>query len=300
MFQMTHFKQTTTYSSISNNMYYWYFVAIRTTFLLFVYLMRASGLWLTPKKVITDIESYENKVKPAFLKFAEFKDEEENKQRNRNIDPVFYKRKELAEMMKTENDIEKQWKSRILIEFTPRDNIIMFYDAYKGGFAYYCDHSVVPNRILNAMAMKYVMRYYCLDFFVDEIALQGNSSPLISLLNEEDKEDTHKIKKLFNNLSKNTNVEMDKLPFLKPKNGGKMSVASGGMIGRENDKNRKEGSVELKEKRINKFIHLGKFNNYAIIQKKTKMHIPALNKNTDSEYGFKNVNYDEYKKRLTK
>jgi hypothetical protein len=292
-FQMTRFKQSP-YSSISNNVYYWYYVTIRTAFVLFVYLMRASGLWLTPKTVISDIELYENKVKPVFMKFADYKDEEEHKQRNHNIDPIFYKRKELSETMKTENDIEKQWRNRVLIEFTPRDNIIMFYDAYKGGFAYYCDHAVVPIRVLNAVAMKYVMRYYCLDFFVDELALQGNISPLISLLDEEDKEDNQKIKKLFNNLSKNTNIETNKLPFLKPKNNVKMGIA-GGSVGVE-----KDAIAEVKEKRINKFIYLGKFNNYSIIQKKTKMQIPALNKNTESGYTFKNVNYDEYKKRTKK
>jgi hypothetical protein len=261
--------------------------------------MRASGLWLAPKKVISDIETYENKVKPAFIKFVDYKDEEEHKQRNQNIAPVFYKRKELSELMKTDNEIEKQWKNRVLIEYTPRDNIIMFYDAYKGGFAYYCDHSVVPIRVLNTVAMKYVMRYYCLDFFVDEVALQGNSSPLISLLNEEDKEENQKIKKIFNDLSKNTNIEMDKLPFLKPKSSSKMSIAGGGVAGRGSEGDKKE-ITDVKEKRINKFIYLGKFNNYAIIQKKTKMHIPALNKSTDSEYVFKNVNYDEYKKRAKK
>lgn len=296
MFQMTHFKQNA-YSSISTNIYYWYYVTMRTAFVLFVYFMRATGLWLKPTKVNSDIDIYENKVKPIFLKFVDFNNEEEYKERNQNIDPVFYNYKELAEIMKTENDIEKQWRSRVLIEFTPRDNIIMFYDAYKGGFAYYCDHSVVPLRILNTVAMKYVMRYHCLDFFVDETALPGNISPIISLLNEENNEENQKIKKIFNDLSKNTNIEMEKLPFVKSKN-SKMSIISG-VLERKNTKNN-EDIPDVKEKRINKFIYLGKFNNYSIIQKKMKMPISAIIDNTEGDYVFKNVNYEEYKKRANK
>lgn len=294
MFPMTHYRQSN-YSIASNNIYYWYYITVRTAFVLFVYLMRITGLWHPYKKPVSNIEVYENKIIPLFLKFADYQTEQEHRERNQNVESLFYKRKELTEMMKTENDIEKRWKKRILMEYTPRDNIIMFYDAYKGGFSYYCDHTVVPIRILNAMAMKYVMRYYCLDFFVDEVALQGNNSPLISLLNEEDKEENEKIKKIFSNLSKNTNIETNKLPFLKSKH-NKPSIMPRG------DWNDMEGNPPPpKEKRMNKFIYLGKFNNFSILQKKTKMHIPALNAVMGgNEYNFENINYDEYKKRAKK
>jgi len=74
--------------------------------------------------------------------------------------------------MKNPNtNIEKTWKSRIQITTTPRGNIIMFYDAYKLGFSYYCDQNVVSYDILNAVAMKYVMLYNCAHFFIDEVVL---------------------------------------------------------------------------------------------------------------------------------
>lgn len=87
---------------------------------------------------------------------------------NTNVDVVFYSKPDFQELMKQEmNYLEKQWRTRILFETTPRGNIIMFYDVYKQGFAYYCDANGIPYNILNAVAMKYVLTFYCRDFFVD-------------------------------------------------------------------------------------------------------------------------------------
>jgi len=237
-----------------------------------------AGFWNHVKSNnLIELEDFENKIKPSFLKFANCENLEEYKKKNQNIDPAFYNRKELSELMKEENDIEKKWKNRVFIQYTPRGNILMFYDAYKSGFSYYCDHSVVPLRLLNAVAMKYVMNFYCLDFFVDEMEFTPNTSPLIQLLNEEDNEENEKVKKNFNRLAKNTNIDANKLPFLKQKTISSPEIRN---------------KPEKYEKRINKFIYLGKFNNYSIIQKKKKNTI--LVSNTD--YIFKNVNYDDYKR----
>ena len=279
-FQMKIFQPQSMTSKMSNNVYYYYYIVVRTLFLFCVYLARKVGIWLPLKKVDSDIDIYENKIKPLFLKFTDCENIKEYTCRNQNIEPIFYNRKNLMELMKIENnEIEKKWKRRVLIEYTPRGNIIMFYDAYKGSFSYYCDHSVVPIRILNIVAMKYVMRYFCMDFFVDEMALKGNTSPIIGLLNEEDKEDGDKIKKIFNRLSENTKIEYEKMPFLKPKKSTGLN-------------NEKVEIVKLKEKRINKFLHLGKIYNYSIIEKK-KISSIYVNEKT---YVFKNVNYEEYKK----
>lgn len=279
VFQLTHLQPQ--YSIMKTKMaydiYYWYFTIIRTAFLFFVYLARMAGFcpYLKSENLI-EIEAFENKIIPSFFKFADCENVEEYKKKNQNIEPVFYNRKELSELMKNENEVEKKWKSRILIQYTPRGNIIMFYDAYKGGFSYYSDHSVVPLRILNAMAMKYVMNYYCLDFFVDEMSFKENTSPLIELMNVEDNEENEKSKKNFNRLAVNTKIDTDKLPFLKPKTNTPTITET----------------AKTHEKRINKFIHLGKFNNYSIIQKKKKNMVLV----TNTDYIFKNVNYDEYKK----
>jgi len=242
------------------------------------------GIWVPLKATDSiEIETFENKIKPTFLKYVDCENIEEYKEKNKNIEAIFYNRKELAELMKQENTIEKKWKSRILIQNTPRGNILMFYDAYKGGFSYYSDHSIVPLRILNTVAMKYVMNYFCLDFFVDQLAFKNNTSPLIELLNEEDNEDNKKMRKIFTQLAENTNMNTNQLPFLKSK-----SILSDRVS---------TPTIKKFEKRINKFIYLGKFNNYSIIQKEKKNNI--LSSKTDNVI-FKNVNYDEYKKSKNK
>ena len=47
----------------------------------------------------------------------------------------------------------------------------MYYDLFKQGFGYYSNDSVVSYKILNAMAMKYVIVFFCRDFFMDEFVL---------------------------------------------------------------------------------------------------------------------------------
>jgi hypothetical protein len=87
---------------------------------------------------------------------------------NENIDAIFYSKPEWTELLKDENNyLEKKWRTKILIENTPRGNIIMHYDAYKLAFAYYSDQTV-PYQVLNAVAMKYVLTFFCRDFFMDE------------------------------------------------------------------------------------------------------------------------------------
>jgi hypothetical protein len=72
--------------------------------------------------------------------------------------------------------IEKKWKSRILLASTPRGNVYMHYDIYKGAFAYYSDTNL-PYLIANAVAARYVIVFACRDLFLDESVL-GRRSPL--------------------------------------------------------------------------------------------------------------------------
>jgi len=130
-----------------------------------------SILQVTNENTNVDKErEYVNHIKNRFEKIVE---NGENHPCDANMDRIFYDKKEFVEYMKQENNfIEKIWKTRILMEKYPRGgNIIMFYDAYKLGFSYYCDQSVVPYETLNVIAMKYVMTYQCLPFFVDEKSL---------------------------------------------------------------------------------------------------------------------------------
>lgn len=138
-----------------------------------------------------------------------------------NIDPVFYIRKELFQVMLTENNyLEKEWKSRIMIDTTPRGNIIMFYDVYKQGFAYYSDQNSLPYSVLNGVAMKYVIMFGCRDFYMDENFLPDNhTSPLIKIFLEDEKPEKNELDDIeANRKTKTVKIDTKSGPFAKLKN----------------------------------------------------------------------------------
>jgi hypothetical protein len=136
---------------------------------------------------------------------------------NENIDSLFYYRKEYEVAMKiTNHPIETAWKRRIMMDTTPRGNIMMYYDAYKHGFAYYAD-STIPYLFLNASAMKYVALYQCRDFFLDEQHTPNHTpSPISAMMDAEEKEEMQKKRVL----AKKTGMAQDikSGPFAKLKN----------------------------------------------------------------------------------
>lgn len=207
-------------------------------------------------ETIKDItEKYVEKHKTKFLKT--FDAEYPNKiTMNFNIDTVYYSKKQFQEMLKdVNNPLEKEWKKRILFETTPRGNIIMFYDSYKLGFAYYCDQSL-PYDIINAVAMKYVVVFQCQEFFMDEhIVPENKPSPLLKLF-EEDKSE----KPLEETKNEKGDIEkMKSGPFAKFKNYNKVSSKVS-----EN----KKGLEKQKER--NRFINLGKICNFKLLQSPPK------------------------------
>jgi len=111
----------------------------------------------------TDAEYCQKKAE-RFAQFAY------NPEKNGKTDPLFYDKKAYDEYMQEQNTpLEKKWKSNILLETTSRGNVIMYYDAYKMGFAYFSDQTSISYEVMNACAMKYVEIFRCYDFFVDEV-----------------------------------------------------------------------------------------------------------------------------------
>jgi hypothetical protein len=169
------------------------------------------------------------------------------------MDKCFYNQAELREMLVEENNgLEKTWKTRILFENTPRGNIIMYYDAFKQGFAYYCDQNSLPYHLLNAVAMKYVTTYRCRDFFVDnQETPENHPSPLLEPVKTKKPS-----KKEEDTISKKS------APFAKFKSYNMVNSKV------KQDENKK-GEKEEKEEKIyirNKFVCLGKIINFKLIQ----------------------------------
>jgi hypothetical protein len=182
--------------------------------------------------------------------------------KNTAIEDVFYsKRKFHTKMKENNNEVERAWRTRILMQNTVRGNVAMYFDPYKLGFAYYSD-GMIPYDILNILSMKYVERFQCRDFFMDETIIpEGKSTPLMILINDEKKEPEE---------SKPTK-ETKKAPMAKLKNYSKIAISES-----EGKNTEKTPGQLVVEKNTNRFVYLGKFNNFKILQI-PPTNIPCVN-----------------------
>lgn len=177
-----------------------------------------------------------------------------NAEFNQNVEPIFFDRSQYKGLMDDPNNaLEQAWRRRILYQTTPRGNVMMYYDAFKEGFAYYADQSVIPYEILNTLAMKYTMRFRCLHFFIDEKVVPHNPSPLIQIVKQELLDENNKKKEIMQHLLVDT-AQVN--PFVKFK---QPVVAASSLV--------KKPAEDITMLR-NKFIYMGKIRNFSILQEK--------------------------------
>jgi len=212
---------------------------------------------ITKKKYIPSISDVTNEyIEKRKRNFIESFDK--NKDYNINIEHEFYDKAKYKKItMNPLNTLEATWKKRILFENTPRGNIIMYYDAYKQGFTYYSDSYNLPYGLLNAVAMKYVITYFCRDFFMDDgITPIDKASRLIKIhIDEPEKQNNVKknnMKKTINTISQNFSVQ---------KNQNKL-----------NQKKSNE-NIETPITNTNRFIYLGKIINFKFLQSESKHNL---------------------------
>jgi hypothetical protein len=246
-----------------------------------------------PPRIETILEAskkYISKMNEKFMKTIH--EDKDNKKWNTNMPTIVYSKKEYQGIAETENNhIEKLWKTRILFETTPRGNICMYYDIYKMGFTYYSDTTSIDYHILNSVAMKYVLLFRCLDFFVDnEVTPNDKCSPLIDIhFTEETKPTKNETteEKAEKDIMRN---KLKDAPFIKYKK-------------TTNDTSQKQPKKqEVKEYIRNRFIYLGKMANYSFLQKPEKNKTPMkfTSKYLDDLEGEDNVqkrvlNYRDFK-----
>ena len=261
-----------------------FFVLLYINFIKVIYLLfykSPSKVENKPVKSKPFGELYSNRFKRSFSDLTNM---------DFNIDAVFYDKTILkVTLIDADNELEKKWRTRILIEPTPLcGNVIMYYDAFKLGFAYHSDYFVSYD-VLNKIAMKYVITYHCRDFFMDELERPvENPSKLLCLLEQDKPKELSKDGKSLAHLRSG--------PFAKLKN---YSANKG-----ETDK----PNEPVKDKMRNCFIYRGKIANFSFLQK------PAMKKATIGPYEsdmtkglFKNSNvqkevfcYRDYKKAFAK
>jgi hypothetical protein len=265
------------------------------------------GLFIQDKKndSFLDLDTkYISPLKTKFLKTFE----NQTILYNENIDPIFYDKKEFSICVsETNNRLENSWKTKMLFENTPRGNIIMFYDAYKLGFSFYSDQNVISYDILNAAAMKYVSIFRCRDFFIDE-SITPTSSPFIKLhFTDEPKKEVSKSNKspfvkLQNYSKENPNKKQIQIT---PK---KQSMISNLFSFEKPIQTQKMIETNEPEKMKNKFLYLGKMNNFKITQmapKKRKVLAKFTsslldNIQLDSNIQRERISYSDFKKSIQK
>lgn len=229
-------------------------------------------------KVLSPNEKY---IEPLKLKFLQTFQEDNTHDWNSNIEDEIKDKEQLSELLKNQNnELEKKWRTRILIENTPRGNVIMFYDLYKQAFSYYCDQARMPYDVMNAAAMKYVLTFHCRDFFVDSNVLPVKQS---SPLDEKQEDGGNKIVS-----DSNVTAKYDKKAFAKFKT--------------YNNATKKVGISPENDKVINCFLHLGASRNWSPIPKKVKPN-PLNGFKTDLVPGSNNNNkmsYLDYKNKQKK
>lgn len=162
------------------SLYEYFFMVIRVLFSVWNQFLIKVGIKSAPPppkpSMVNLTDEYINKMRTLFLEGKWAK----NPGKNANIKKDVYDLKRLETILSdADNDLEKEWGSRALVENTPRGNMVMMYDIFNQRFNYYSD-TVMPHKLLNAVAMKYVSIFQCRDFFIDDWVL-AEPSPLANM-----------------------------------------------------------------------------------------------------------------------
>ena len=209
-----------------------------------------------------------------------FNKNKETIQSQSQIESFFYNKHIYNETLKEpQNNFEKQWKTRILFENTPRGNVIMFYDIYKMGFYYFSDQQAITYDILNAIAMKYVVLFRCIDFFIDE---KYHTSPFLELYEMPTTKETHTQKRIHqqnNSIRTMMKIQNQSVPVL-------------------NTKPTPTSAVEMMTIK-NRFLYQGKIANFSFCQKILKKRV-IIKHNTFNALFENNpqMSYSDFKKSI--
>jgi hypothetical protein len=209
------------------------------------------------------------------------------------------KKEKSEEDKKNEEEKEKDYeplKNNFVFEKTPMGNVIMYYNKDRNSFEYYTDN-IIPYRVLDTVARKYVLTYDCCELYIDmekeikEYIVNGSNGVKGGNDGTKEKKDKkvtfemneteEKAKEIVDPVKSKPNV------FAKFKSYNKDSskisdVIGGGGVGGAKDKtsgggasavvNTSKVSVEENEKillkeKANVYTCLGKFANFSMLKK---------------------------------
>jgi hypothetical protein len=211
---------------------------------------------------------------------------------NINIDINLYDYEKRKEIFKEEkNECEEHWKRKLMYEFTPRGNVIVYYNPYKHAFMYYSDENSIPYNIMQYVAKKYAVMFRCRNFFIDPDMFPNN--PILEVMKKE--EESLKVKsKKVNDITKLIDKDLnmnnkdifatlkDYKPALASAN-GKPSASTtdkpltNKLISDKFASGSNEAKAPVKNKFSNIFVRLGKTCEFNIIQKPPDKNIAIVN-----------------------
>ena len=223
-----------------------------------------------------------------YQKYIKYYNEAADADANSNIGPDLYDydaRKTL--FAEEKNETERLWKTRILYESTERGNILFYYNPYRLSFEYYSDAQIIPYKILQYVAKKYVAMNRCRDFYIDMVDRPANKMVVV-LRKEEEAMKSKKMK--VNDITKLVDKELAnkdnifeslkdyRIAVGSPSVSGPPSAV--GSTGPTGPLRPKVTNKEPKEKPLefaNKYVRLGKISEFNITQKPPKKSIAQTN-----------------------
>jgi len=224
-----------------------------------------------------------------YQKYIKYYKEAADADANSNIGPDLYDydaRKTL--FAEEKNETERLWKTRILYESTERGNVLFYYNPYRLSFEYYSDAQIIPYKILQYVAKKYVSMNRCRDFYIDMVDRPANKMVVV-LRKEEEAMKSKKMK--VNDITKLVDKELankdnifeslkEHRTTVSPPSavGSPMTVSPPIVVGPTVTKvTNKEESKEKPLEFANKYVRLGKISEFNITQKPPKKSIAQTN-----------------------
>jgi hypothetical protein len=213
---------------------------------------------------------------------------------NINIDTNLYDYEKRKEIFKEEkNECEEHWKRKLMYEFTPRGNVIVYYNPYKHAFMYYSDENSIPYNIMQYVAKKYAVMFRCRNFFIDPDTFPNN--PILEVMKKE--EEALKVKsKKVNDITKLIDKDLNMnnkdifatLKDYKPATGKPSASATdkpsttdkpltNKLISDKFASGSNDAKAPVKNKFSNTFVRLGKTREFNIIQKPPDKNIAIVN-----------------------
>lgn len=224
------------------------------------------------------------------------------------LEEVRAKQNDKKEKSDKENDYEEeeknyeQLKNNFVFEKTPMGNVIMYYNKDRNSFEYYTDN-IIPYRVLDTVARKYVLTYDCCELYIDmekeikEYIVNGSKGATkekkdktleMNKTEEKDKEIVDPVKSKPNVFAKFKSYNKDSSKISEVVGGGaKDKTDRGGVVNTSKVSVEENEKLLLKEK-ANVYTCLGKFANFSMLKKVDRTVV-------DKNY---TMSFAEYKKMM--